>query len=121
MEKQNKLLFGELSYKLNGLLFQTHNELGRFAKEKQYSDFFENKLKENKIFFQKEMAIGDSGNRVDFIVDDKIIVELKAKRFITNEDYDQVQRYLQNTDLDLALLVNFRAKYLGIKRILRRK
>ena len=43
-EAQTKLLHGELSYQINGLLFDVHNELGQFAKEKQYGDLLEKKL-----------------------------------------------------------------------------
>lgn len=65
------------------------------------------------------MRIGDSSNIVDGIVDKKIIVEFKAKRIITKEDYYQTQRYLQETGLKLAILVNFRDKYIKPKRIVR--
>ncbi len=120
-ETNNKLLHGELSYQLNGILFQVHNELGRFAREKQYGDLFEIKLKEANLSYLRELRVGDSGNTPDFVVEDQIVIELKAKPFIPAEDYNQVQRYLKSTSLDLALLVNFRSKFLQIKRILRRK
>ena len=41
----NKLLYPELSYKIVGLLFNVHNNLGRFRNEKQYSDAIEQELK----------------------------------------------------------------------------
>ena len=115
----SKLLYGELSYTLNGILFAVHNELGRFAREKQYSDLMEKKLQENKIAYARECAIGDSGNIVDYIIEDSVIVELKAKPFLLHIDYDQTQRYLHVCDLQLAILVNFRSRYLQPKRVLR--
>ena len=36
--KKPELIYGALSYKINGVLFSTHNELGPYAKEKQYAD-----------------------------------------------------------------------------------
>ena len=39
-----KIIYKELSYQINGLLFEIHNELGRFANEKQVCDYIENKL-----------------------------------------------------------------------------
>lgn len=54
----------------------------------------------------------------DFIVDGKIILEFKAKNFITKEDYYQVKRYLVTLNLQLAILVNFRQKRIIPKRIL---
>lgn len=109
---KNKLLFGDLSYQITGILFQAHNELGRFAKEKQYGDFIQKKLIENKLAFKRELNIGDSGNIADFNVDDKIILELKNKPYLTDVDYSQVKRYLQTTNLELGILVNFREKVL---------
>lgn len=116
---EEKLLFGDLSYKINGLLFGVHNEKGRFAREKQYADLLEERLKGLQTPFVRELVVGDSGNIIDFLIDNSIVLELKAKPFLPLEDYEQVQRYLHATNLRLGLLVNFRTKYLQIKRILR--
>lgn len=56
---------------------------------------------------------------VDFIINDKVLLELKAKRFVTREDYYQTQRYLQSTNLNLGLIVNFRSRYLKPMRVVR--
>ena len=63
---------------------------------------------------------GEQGRRniVDFLIEDKILLELKAKRIISKEDYYQVRRYLESLNLKLGLLVNFRDRYLKPKRIL---
>lgn len=55
--------------------------------------------------------------RPDFIIDDKIVVEMKAKPFITKDDYMQLLQYLRITDKRLGLLINFRNKFLKPKRI----
>lgn len=67
----------------------------------------------------RKHKIGDSGNIVDFMIDNKIIIEVKAKRIITKNDYYQTQRYLQESRIKLGMLVNFRSKYLKPKRVLR--
>ncbi len=69
--------------------------------------------------YRRELAIGDTGNMVDFLIDEKIILEIKAKRIITKEDYFQTQRYLQALNIKLGLLVNFRSNYLKPVRIVR--
>ncbi len=120
-DTKTKLLFGELSYEINGILFAVHNELGRFAREKQYADLIETKLKENKIEYKRELIVADSGNVIDFLIEDSLILELKAKPFLLKVDYEQVQRYLHVCDLRLGILVNFRTKYLSPKRILRKQ
>ena len=76
-------------------------------------------LKEKQIKFQRELQIGESGNIVDFLIDNKVILELKGKPALTRQDYDQIQRYLQSTKIKLGLLVNFRNKYLSPKRVIR--
>ncbi|MFA6494723.1 MAG: GxxExxY protein, partial [Candidatus Paceibacterota bacterium] len=85
----------------------------------QYGDLIEIKLKEIKIPYKREQSMASSGNIADFIVDEKIILELKAKIDITPDDYRQIQNYLQSSLLKLGLLVNFRKKYLRPIRIVR--
>lgn len=114
-----KLVYPELSYAINGILFFVHNSLGRFAKEKQYCDLLELKFKEKNVDYKREFAVINTGNRVDFIVEDKIIIEVKAIPFVSHEDYYQIQRYLDILDLELGLLVNFRNRYLKSQRVLR--
>ena len=117
--KKTELFYPELSYTIVGVLYATQNQLGCFAREKQYSDEVARRLKEIGLHFRRECAIGNSGNIVDFIIEDKIVLELKAKRILLNEDFDQVQRYLQESGLKLGILVNFRSKYLKPLRVIK--
>ena len=116
-----KLIYPELSYKITGVLFQIHNELGRYCKEKQYQEAIENLLKQAGLRFEREKKIPISpeigGNQVDFLIEDKILLECKAKPFITKDDYCQILRYLKASKKKLGLLVNFRNRYLKPKRI----
>ena len=104
----SKLLYGNLTYRLNGIAIDVRKEIGRFAREKQYCDLFEQKLKQNGIVYKREQAVGDTGNRLDFIIADKIVVEMKTKTFVIKEDYLQVQRYLHILNLELGIIYNFR-------------
>lgn len=115
----DKLIHPELSYTTVGIAYSVHNEVGRYSREKQYGDVFEAKLKELGIPFKREFRIGDTGNIIDFLVDDKIAIELKAKRMLLKEDYYQLQRYLQSMDIKLGLLINFRSKYLKPVRVVK--
>ncbi|MBI3019822.1 MAG: GxxExxY protein [Parcubacteria group bacterium] len=114
-----KILYPELSYVLVGMCFSVHNEIGPYAREKQYGDCLEEKLKEAKIPYKRECAIGESGNIADFLVDDKVVIEIKAKRILVKEDYFQTQRYLQESGKKLGLLINFRNKYIRPSRVVR--
>ncbi|OGH87235.1 MAG: single-stranded-DNA-specific exonuclease RecJ [Candidatus Magasanikbacteria bacterium RIFOXYA1_FULL_40_8] len=124
----DNVIYKDLSYKINNILFSVHNELGRYCNEKQISDAIENKLKQNNIKYEREKILPESfegerfaRNRIDFLVEDKIIVEIKVKKIVGKEEYYQCLRYLESMDKKLCLLVNFRDKHLKIKRILNPK
>ena len=117
--KNEKLIFPELSYLLTGICFEVHNKLGRYAREKQYADMLETRIKELNLPYKREFKKTNSGNMVDFLIDDKIVLELKAKKYILKEDYYQIQRYLQSLSMKLGLIVNFQNRYLKPVRVLR--
>lgn len=123
--KQTKPVYYELSYRISGILFTVHNERGRFCNEKQYGDAIEHHLKLQGIPYEREKVLLESFSgehagrqKVDFLIDNKIILEIKAKRITERIDYYQVKRYLVALDKKLGILVNFREKFLTPKRIL---
>lgn len=119
-----QLIEKDLSYKLTGLCYEVHRELNRFCREKQYADSLEEKLKNANISYNREVfldsLISNSvvGNKPDFIIENKIILDTKAKNFVTKEDYFQMQRYLHSAKLELGLIVNFRNSHLKPIRVL---
>lgn len=121
------ILHPELSYKITGLCFQIQKELGRFCRERQYADRMEELLKSSRIEYKREVELkklipsSPKGNIVNFIINSKIILDLKAKNFITKDDYFQMQRYLQGCNLELGMIINFRSQHLKPKRILNNK
>ena len=62
-----------------------------------------------------------SGNIPDFIVEEKIIVDFKAKKFVTKDDYFQMMRYLEFAHLPLGMIVNFRSTYLKPQRVINKE
>jgi GxxExxY protein len=117
-KKKIDLLYEDLTYEIRGVLFEVHRELGRFSKEKQYANLLEKKFIERKIKYKRELIVSDSGNIIDFLIEDKVLLEIKAKPFLLKIDYYQLQRYLQSTQIKLGLLVNFRPVYLNPQRVL---
>ena len=116
-----KIVEKELSYQLGGIFFSIQNECGRFYKERQYGDVFAMKLQEISLSFQREAPFeigGRESNFIDFVICGRIVVELKAKPFLSKEDFLQVKRYLAVSGIELGLLVNFQDKYLKPRRIL---
>jgi len=124
LHEERKIIEKELSYKLNGIFFDVQKEAGRYLRERQYADLLEQKLKSAGIAYQRENPIelaGRKSNFADFIIENKILVELKAKPFFEKDDYYQLLRYLESAKLQLGLLVNFKQKFLKPKRILNPK
>lgn len=119
-----KLLHKELSYEITGIFFEVHNQLGRFAREKQYGDLIASILEDRGIKFEREKSLPIEGienrftNIVDFDIKGDILVDLKAKPVVTKNDYYQMKRYLLASGRDLGLIVNFRNSYLKPIRVL---
>lgn len=114
-----KVIYPELSYQVVGILYEAHKELGMYAREKQYGDFIEQHFKEVNLPYKREFAISNTGNILDFLVDEKIILELKSSKEISKEYYRQLQNYLQQSNIKLGILVNFRTPHLRPTRIIR--
>ncbi len=122
---RREIIHKDLSYKTNGLLFETQNSLGRYRKEKEYCDYFEELLKRENINYKRELRINIKVNEADlkcrnicdFIIDGKIILEFKIN-FLNKDSYLQIKRYLSATNLKLGILINFRQKSLIPKRII---
>ncbi len=112
--KPEKVVHKELSYRIVGILFEVYNELGYGYKEKYYEKALEVALSEQKIKFRtqvpfilkfKEKIIGR--NYLDFLIEDKIVLEIKKGKHFSKNNLDQVKQYLKITKLKLAILANF--------------
>ncbi|HRY60189.1 MAG TPA: GxxExxY protein [Patescibacteria group bacterium] len=119
------LIEGDLSYKIIGLCMKVHSELGKSYKEKYYQKALEISFKKNSINFVREIKfdLGFEDEKIgmsylDFLVESKIVVELKVKPFINKVDIKQVLSYLKTTDIKLGLIINFGKDSLEYKRIL---
>ena len=93
--------------------------------KKQYCDLMEKLLTREKIKFEREKNLayylGENkigGNIVDFLVENKVLFDAKAKRFITREDYKQMKRYLEAANLKLGIIINFRDRRIKSNRII---
>jgi len=122
---KEKLIYPELSYILMGILFEVHNKLGTKYQEKHYQKAIEIKLKELNIPYKREVKVNVEFGKenlgeffIDFIIDNKIILEIKKIWKITQDDIKQVLRYLKATKLKLAILANFKYRRLEYRRVL---
>lgn len=125
MDANTKIIYPELSYKIVGILFKIHSELGGYYQEKYYQRAVEKLLLKEKISFQKEIKVDltfDSEKIgkyfLDFLIEDKLILELKAVPKLYPNDFKQVSGYLKAAGLKLGILANFHGKKLRYYRIL---
>lgn len=119
------LIHKDLSYIVAGVLYDVHNEVGKYASESEVCDCIERKLVEKNIPYNRECVLAPihtgekpGRHRVDFIIDNRVLLETKCKHYLTREDYFQIKRYLTHLNLKLGILVNFREDRLHPKRIL---
>ena len=120
------LLYEELTYQVNGAAIDVHKALGCGFLEKVYQEAFAIALAERGIKFQREKKIPISfhGHELstpyicDFMVEDKIIVELKAVKPIEDIHKAQLLNYLRAAKLKLGLLYNFNDLIVRPERVL---
>ncbi len=120
-------LFEEETYKVIGAAQKVHQELGTGFLEIVYQDALEIEFQRRSIPYKREylMAIyyiDVKLNRTfntDFLRLEKIIIETKATKSLTEGFYAQTFNYLKATKLRLALLINFGEPQLKVKRIIR--
>ena len=125
MNANNKLIYPKLSYEIMGILYKVQNELGNKYQEKYYQRAIEIELKERNIKYEKELQIDlfYSGEKIgkyflDFLIEDKIILETKATDKFKITDFKQISAYLKSKQIKLGIIANFRTEKLSYKRII---
>lgn len=121
---RDDLLYPELSYKLIGILFNVSNKLGGGYLEKYYQKAVAESLKGANLKFTEQVHTPFIFNGVkigtcflDFLIDDKIILELKKGNRFFGKDIEQVYSYLKIKNLQLGILANFTSHGVETKRI----
>lgn len=120
-----RIIQKELSYKIVGILFDVHKKLGNRYQEKYYQRAVAAALKKNGLKFQKELPVSllyDDRKigeyYLDFLINDQVVLEIKARPFLRPVDFKQVLAYLKSKKLELGILANFGESSLIYKRIL---
>jgi len=122
--RRTDLIHPELSYKIIGCAFDVYNSLGSGHHEKYYQRALAEAFSgQNLNFFQqvdfplkyKDKVIGR--NFLDFLVEDKVVVEIKKGEHFSKTHIDQVMEYLKMSNLKLAILINFGVQGVTFKRI----
>ena len=112
-----ELLHEELTSTIIKTFYEVYNELGYGFLEKVYQNslYLELKNKGFKVEAQKKIIVYYKGIEVgeyyaDLLVEDKIILELKAADCIVKDFENQILNYLRGTDCEVGLLLNFGKK-----------
>lgn len=117
----------EISFKIIGAALELHKTTGPGLLESAYETALafdlmnmglDVKTQVNMPFYYKDVKM-NVGYRIDMLVENKIIIEVKSVENLNEVYYAQILTYLKLSGLNLGLLINFKTKYLkdGIHRI----
>lgn len=116
-------LYEDLTYKIIGCAMQVHKELGPIHKEVIYQKSLEIALTNNGLKVNREVRLPVKfENKVvgiyvpDFVIEDKILLELKALEFLPKGAETQLSYYLKSTGYKIGLILNFGAPSLEVRR-----
>ena len=122
--RKGDLLYPELSYKIIGVLFDVDGVLGSGHKEKYYENAVAKALEASGIKFERQLYSplvykGEVVGRyiLDFLVEGKVILELKQGNFFTKKNIEQVYSYLQAHKLQLGIIAQFTSEGVKYKRV----
>jgi GxxExxY protein len=120
--------YSEVTEKIIGSAMKVHREMGFGFQEYIYQRALEIEFKKNSLSFirEYEMPIYYAGEKigiriVDFLVEGKIMVELKAMTELNDAHFAQTFNYLEASGIEIGLLINFGTKSLQFKRLHNRK
>jgi len=125
MRKRNDLIHPKLSYKLVGIAFNIHNKLGGGLREKSYEVAFAEAMNKSGIKYDRQLKlpveylnINVTNRFLDFLVDSKVVVELKAGGRFLKSDIEQVYEYLKISNRQLGIIINFSNDKVSFKRVI---
>jgi GxxExxY protein len=114
----------ELTEKIIGCAMRVHNTLGNGFQEVIYQRALEIEMRKAGLRYAREMEMiiyydgEDIGKRrVDFFVENIVMVELKAITLLEDVHLAQAMNYVEAYNMDIGLLINFGAKSLQFKRV----
>ncbi len=120
----DKMKLDEITYKINGCAMKVHNTLGNGFQEVIYQRCLAIELERACLSFEREKehkiyydGIDVGTRRADFVVEDQVIVELKALINLEDVHLAQAKNYVVAYDKPVGLLINFGAKSLQFKKI----
>lgn len=118
------VLYPELSYKIIGILYDIYNELGYGYQEKYYEKATAKAFEQEGLNYKEQLHVPLEFRTqkigsyfLDFLVEDKIVLELKKGDKFSKKNIDQVYEYLKAKNLKLGIITQFTSTSLKFKRI----
>jgi len=118
--------YSDITEKIIGCAMKVHNTLGNGFQEVIYQRALALELEKTKLLFTRELEmpiyyenIEIGTRRVDFLIEDKIILELKAVTSLDKVHLAQALNYLEAFKLEIGLLINFGNTRLEFKRLIK--
>jgi GxxExxY protein len=118
------MIYGDLTHKIIGCAMRVHNFLGNGFQEVIYQRALAIEMRKAQLNYARELEMTiyyngeDIGTRrVDFFVEGKIMVELKASIQLNDIHLNQCRNYLEAYGLPVGLLINFGSNSLQYKRV----
>ena len=122
---KTKVIYPELSYKIIGILFTVWNIVGYGHKESFYQKAIVKELESARVFFKEQLKVRMvyKGKEIgtyflDFLIDDKIVLEIKKREYFSKKAIDQLFSYLKATKLKLGIIAHFTKTGVKFKRVL---
>lgn len=132
MIEVNKVIIDDelesITYKVIGLAIEVHRQLGPGLLESAYQECLIYEIKQLGLLVENEKVLPiiykdiklDHGYRIDLLIENKLVIELKTVDSFTDVHYAQILTYLKLGNYPLGLLINFNSKILknNIKRFI---
>ena len=121
---KSDFVYPDLSYKVIGVLFEAWNNVGVGHKEKFYQKAVARELEIYKTEFKEQLPakIDYKGKFLglyyfDFLIEDKMVLEIKVRNYFSRKDIDQLYSYLKAKNLKLGIIAHFTKTGVKVKRI----
>ena len=119
-----ELIYPKLSYEIVGILYDVFNKVGAGHKERYYQNALLIAFKNNNLDYKEQVPVALRYDNqkigqyyLDFLIEDKIILEIKSDNIFRKPNIEQIYSYLKSTGLKLGIIANFTRDGVKFKRI----
>ena len=124
MKTKKDLIYAEECYQIMGIVFEVYKKIGFGHKESFYQKALAKEFRDNGFTFSEQLRYKlkykeeDLGLYIlDFLISEKIILEIKQRNFISSKDINQLYKYLKAMDLKLGIIITFTNEGVRYKRV----